>query len=184
MRKARALKWNQPTTTPEYYAWRNMRRRCYNPSDDSYGHYGGRGITVCERWANDFDAFVRDMGQAPTGKSLDRIDVNGNYAPENCRWATDVEQMRNQRRNVLITLGTETVCIAEWAEKLGVRADTLAGRLSRMSPEKALVSGSIKPKWKHGSRAGYEIHKCKCEECRASNATRHRKARARRKIND
>ena len=73
-----------------------MRQRCSNPNNIGYSNYGGRGITVCERWQT-FENFLADMGHPPRGKSLDRINVNGNYEPSNCRWATSFEQARNKR---------------------------------------------------------------------------------------
>ena len=82
----------------EYRAWQAMKSRCNNTSDARYESYGGRGITVCDRWINSFDAFLTDIGRKPTPKhSLDRIDVNGNYEPANCRWATNAEQATNKR---------------------------------------------------------------------------------------
>lgn len=83
--------------TPEYVAWRAMKRRCH-PASRSFPDYGARGITVCERWANSYDAFLADMGRKPSPQhSLDRIDNDGNYEPGNCRWATIMEQRHNQR---------------------------------------------------------------------------------------
>lgn len=82
--------------TPTYRTWVGMWRRCTQPHVKAFPDYGGRGITVCDRW-KDFAAFLADMGERPEGKSLDRIDVNGNYEPENCRWATAAEQRANQR---------------------------------------------------------------------------------------
>ena len=82
--------------TRVYVCWANMRQRCSNPNNIGYSNYGGRGITVCERWQT-FENFLADMGHPPRGKSLDRIDVNGNYEPSNCRWATSFEQARNKR---------------------------------------------------------------------------------------
>lgn len=83
----------------EYTAWKMMRRRCYNERADNFPRYGGRGIRVCDAWRESFQAFLDDVGFAPSPKhSIDRIDVNGNYEPGNVRWATPVEQSRNQRR--------------------------------------------------------------------------------------
>ena len=83
--------------TTEYNSWGHMNQRCFNTSNKAYYRYGGRGITVCDRWKNSFTKFYEDMGDKPKGMSLDRIDNNGNYEPSNCRWADDVTQVRNQR---------------------------------------------------------------------------------------
>jgi hypothetical protein len=116
------------TGTKAFRAWVGMRDRCSNPNAEFYADYGGRGIAICERWQS-VENFVSDMGDPPAGMSLDRIDVNGNYEPGNCRWATATEQNRNRRNNVLFTFDGETRCLAEWAEKAGLREDTLRARL-------------------------------------------------------
>lgn len=87
--------------TPEYESWRGMRERCSNPRHGSYKNYGGRGISVCEEWKNDFLKFREDMGPRPRGMSLDRIDNNGNYNKQNCRWASRKTQIRNSRSFIL-----------------------------------------------------------------------------------
>lgn len=86
---------------PEYYSWCGMMTRCFNSKSDGYGRYGGRGITVCDRWRgfDGFSTFLKDMGQKPSSDhSLDRCEVNGNYEPSNCRWATSEEQIANRRK--------------------------------------------------------------------------------------
>lgn len=81
-----------------YETWSQMKKRCYNPNNDNYNLYGGRGIKVCNRWLESFENFLSDMGIRPPNTSIDRIDVNGNYEPSNCRWATPKIQAKNKRR--------------------------------------------------------------------------------------
>jgi hypothetical protein len=117
--------------SPEYQAWRSMRARCSNPSFTEYAIYGGRGIRVCEEWCQSFEAFLAHVGHRPgPGYSLDRIDVNGNYEPGNVRWATRREQQQNMRKNVNVTYNGETLCISEWARRIGIDHKTLASRLA------------------------------------------------------
>jgi len=82
----------------EYISWAGMKRRCYNPRRDGYEYYGGRGIAVCSQWRYSFNQFYADMGPRPEGTSLDRIDNDGNYEPNNCQWATASMQSKNRRR--------------------------------------------------------------------------------------
>ncbi len=105
----------------EYIIWSRMKSRCDNPADRNYFNYGGRGISICERWVNSFDNFIYDMGPKPSPKhSIDRIDNNGNYEPGNCRWATQAEQCNNTRRNAryYIDGGGETQ--AQLARRFGI----------------------------------------------------------------
>jgi hypothetical protein len=175
-------KWKNPSGTQTYYAWRAMRQRCHNEKNDSWNNYGGRGITVCAKWVNNYDAFFEDMGEAPKRMSLERLNVNKGYFPENCVWATSVEQGRNRRNNKFLTFNGKTMCLSEWAEFLGIGTDTLHRRLNvyNMPIDKALTSGSLSQKWKHGTRRGYD-RGCKCDECKAAHAAHHRAQRARRK---
>lgn len=92
---------NPPSQTKEYFIWHAMRNRCSNPKNPNYRHYGGRGIIVCERWQNNFAAFLLDMGNKPDGMWIDRINVNGNYEPTNCKWATPKEQINNRRLKLI-----------------------------------------------------------------------------------
>lgn len=105
-----------------------MIQRCENPNATGYERYGGRGIQVCERWRT-FENFYAGMGERPEGMTLDRIDVDGNYEPSNCRWATDREQTRNASHNHRLTYGGETLTVAEWAEKTGLPYGVIYDRL-------------------------------------------------------
>ena len=113
-----------------YGTWSTMRSRCNNPNFPKYENYGARGITVDPRW-DDFRQFVEDMGERPEGHTLDRIDNDGNYTPDNCRWATHKEQAANRRLRedaIMLTKGSATKSIAEWADDLGMNLGTLYGR--------------------------------------------------------
>lgn len=116
---------------PEYLVWCYMRKRCANKSDRRYSEYGGRGVFVCAAW-EDFAAFFADMGRRPSPKhSLDRIDNNGPYSPENCRWATRSEQNNNQRRNVRVAFRGQSMTVAEWSRLLGINAKAVYQDISR-----------------------------------------------------
>jgi hypothetical protein len=111
-------------------SWRHMIRRCENPADKFYKDYGGRGIKVCDRW-KDLKSFVADMGDPPDGMTLDRWpDKNGNYEPGNCRWATPKQQAQNTRRNVMVSLEGESMCLSEAADRIGITRTTLFSRVA------------------------------------------------------
>lgn len=112
-----------------YRAWASMKRRCYRQDDHHYGCYGGRGIKVCERWLNSFENFVCDMGECPEGFSLDRIDVNGDYEPSNCRWTDIYTQSNNKRNNVYLEYKGERKTISVWAKELRINRNTLYSRI-------------------------------------------------------
>lgn len=95
------MKWGVRSTHPSYRSWAAMLTRCYNPKATGYENWGGRGITVCQRWRASFGAFLADMGERPKGYSLDRINPDGNYTPSNCRWATYRQQTANRRKWIL-----------------------------------------------------------------------------------
>lgn len=115
-----------------------MRRRCSSPLDAFYQNYGGRGISVCAEWTL-FENFLADMGEKPDGMTLERIDNDGHYEPDNCRWATPKDQARNRRSNRLLEHDGQTSVIAELAEEHGVASGTIRKRLSMgWSVERAL----------------------------------------------
>lgn len=113
---------------PEYNVWQNMKRRCLDPNNKSYPTYGGRGITVCKRWINDFAAFMRDMGPRPSpDHTLERVNNKRGYTPSNCVWATRKEQYVNRRtpRNAIIIGG---IPLKQYARKMGVPYETMYWR--------------------------------------------------------
>lgn len=129
---------------PEYKVWAGMKTRCSNPRQRAYADYGGKGIKVCQRWIDSFDAFLQDVGRRPSPiHSLDRIDVRGDYCPENCRWATPHEQSRNTTQNRMITAFGKTQCLLDWSRETGIPRETIKNRMVRhgMSAEAALTPG-------------------------------------------
>lgn len=107
-----------------------MKGRCLNPDDQKYADYGARGIKVCERWQSGFETFLEDMGEAPDGKTIDRINNDGNYEPGNCRWATRKEQANNRRVTVMLTANGKTQCLSDWAKDTGLDIDLIRNRIS------------------------------------------------------
>lgn len=119
---------------PIYAIWNSMRSRCNNSNSISYRNYGGRGIRVCERWMS-FKNFYSDMGERPSNAyQIDRINPNGNYEPENCRWADNLKQQNNRCNNHKLTYNGTTMTMAEWARSLGVSRQLLYQRLRRKWP--------------------------------------------------
>jgi len=119
------------TRTSTYKTWGSMIQRCANPNN---ANYGGRGITVCERWKK-FENFYEDMGKKPKGLSIERKDNSGNYCPKNCRWEAIKNQNRNKRSNVNIEYRGKTQCMSAWAEELGINYDALRYRLQTHPPQ-------------------------------------------------
>jgi hypothetical protein len=132
----------QKRISPTYNTWAGMKARCTDPKNQAYKHYGARGIKVCERWMT-FANFLEDMGEKPEGTSLDRIDHSGDYCKENCKWSTHLEQARNKRSNRNISFNGETLCLMEWAERLGLNVSSLAERLDKWPLEKALTTPKL-----------------------------------------
>lgn len=131
------------TDTPTWKSWKSMHDRCLLPAHKSYERY--KDFKICDRWLNDFEAFLADMGERPPGTTLERIDNEGDYTPSNCRWATPKEQARNRRSNLLITANGKTKTAVEWAEELGMRSCTLVRRArAGMPPERILARESLK----------------------------------------
>lgn len=135
------------TKSTEYRIWYSMIVRCYSEKHISYRNHGGRGISVCNRWRSNFQNFIDDMGCRPTNKhTLERIDNNSGYSPENCRWATYKEQQNNKRNNVILIHGGESMTITQWGEKLGIGDGIIWKRLKRGWPvKKALFTPSLTP---------------------------------------
>lgn len=128
------------TKTPEYQVWRNMLSRCYNAKSRMYPRYGGRGISVCDRWRTSFKYFIADVGRRPSSAhSIDRINNDGHYEPSNVRWSTKVEQQGNQAKTVKITFQGETLSARAWSRKTGIGKTTIISRIRADWPvEKAL----------------------------------------------
>lgn len=129
----------------EYRSWANMIQRCHNPKHPKFQLYGGRGVRVDQRWRDSFQVFLDHIGPRPgAGYSVDRKDNEGHYRPGNVRWATQREQMRNTRINVIITAQGETATVAEWAERTGINPTTLYARIRRGWDDEDVVSVPVR----------------------------------------
>ncbi len=139
--------------TKIYTAWKAMKQRCTDPGHKDWHSYGGRGISFCDRWAS-FEAFFEDMSPRPDGSSLDRKNTNGDYCKDNCRWATNAQQSRNTRRNVMVTVGDKTLCVKDWSKHLGIVDSAIwtGAKVKRMSVGEYIarrLSGTL-PRSGHG----------------------------------
>lgn len=132
-------KWENCCKHPTYKTWAAMKRRCANPSDENFHNYGGRGISVCERWKNSYDAFIEDMGLRPEGTTIERKDNNGNYEPGNCIWATETQQNRNRRTNRWITFDGRTQTLKEWATEFRMTSCLLRLRIESYGEKTAMA---------------------------------------------
>jgi hypothetical protein len=125
--------------------WKGMKQRCFNPNKKSYKDYGGRGIKMCQRWRENFWAFVEDMGMPQSADlEIDRIDNNGDYSPENCRWADKETQLSNKRSNRWLKLNEKKLTLSQWAKLTGLNKRTITDRIeSGWSVKKALTTPRI-----------------------------------------
>jgi len=151
--RVRSLVSNKYQNTRTYGCWVALKHRCTSPNSVNWANYGGRGITVCERWKK-FENFFEDMGECPSkAHSIDRIDNDGPYSPENCRWSTRKEQSRNTRSNFNVTFQGKTQTLMAWVEELGLTYATISGRIHQLgwTPEEALsipcVKGAKPRRW-------------------------------------
>jgi hypothetical protein len=158
-------KWRHSSceTASTYASWAAMKRRCYNSDDKAYGSYGARGITVCDRWRDDYDAFVDDMGLRPAGLTLERENTDGNYEPSNCCWTTRKAQSNNRRNNRRAHGRTA----AQIAESTGRTRQSV---LYRMNMGMSLKDPMRAIEAEHGTVSRYTSakHKCRCEACRTA----------------
>jgi len=190
---------------PLYTCWRSMRRRCRNPNSPNWRNYGGRSIKVCDRW-NSFSAFIEDMGPRPDGFTLDRINNDGDYTPENCRWADRKTQQRNRRSNVVVEINGEKYRMIDLVDLGIVARTTIEKRVTKgctinevLSPERGKdlsglalggrISGAKRAAATHCKRGheftpentGTQTGGRLCKKCRALNEQRKRKRRRERR---
>jgi hypothetical protein len=127
--------------TPTYESWASIIERCFNINSSNYQSYGAKGITMCQKWRESFEEFLKDMGERPEGFSIDRIDVYGNYEPNNCRWASAKTQANNRTNNRKINFNNQNLNLSEWSDITGIKPSTISKRIDKLgwSIEEALT---------------------------------------------
>lgn len=136
--------------SPEYSSWQGMKTRCTNSKAPNYKIYGNRGIKVCKQWINSFENFLADMGLKPSPThSIDRIDNNGDYTPDNCKWSTRIDQGNNKRANKYITYKEETLTYAQWGRRIGINPNCLGRRFYYGWPVEKIIETPIRKHIKH-----------------------------------
>lgn len=189
-------------TTAEFNSWLAMRQRCYDTSHEKWPRYGGRGITVCLRWRESFEAFLADMGPCPPGMTIGRSDNDWHYEPGNCCWETDIEQANNRSNNRIIEFEGLFLTVAEWARRIGMSRGALQSRIDRGWPLALALDPCVKrrpkpekpvPAWKTATlpcaRCGVLFEpmtsrsRCCSEACRKALTKRESHARNRDAIN-
>lgn len=186
----RILPSHSKSNEPEHYIWCSLKQRCLNPRDDSFARYGGRGITVCQEWVDSFETFLQDVGPRPTkDHSIDRIDNNGPYSPENCRWATRTEQANNKRPPSGREYEHEglSLTLKQWSLFVGVDSNTIRGRLrkgqtieSALSPVVYKTHCPQDHPYDEENTRWYQNHRF----CRTCHREDERKRRAQRKMSE
>jgi hypothetical protein len=132
------------TGTRTYDTWRSIKERCCNPNSKDWDNYGGRGIKICKEWSSSFADFLADMGERPDGMTIDRIDVDGHYNKENCRWASMSTQGNNRRTCVYVDFNGKSQSVADWSREVGLERKTLEYRIrSGWEVERALTTPSL-----------------------------------------
>lgn len=135
----------------EYQSYNHMMDRCYNTSHPHYHSYGGRGIVVCDRWKSSFASFIEDMGERPDGTSLERINGDGQYSPDNCKWATGTEQNNNRRNNLLLTVYGKTMTAGQWARIADIPFRKIHKRKRAGWSDKEAVFGKLRMRQSPGA---------------------------------
>ena len=132
--QSRCHEFSRANLYREHKTWSGMKARCYDPENMAYPFYGGKGVKVCDEWLASFEAFFRDMGKRPAGMTLDRKESTGDYCADNCRWGTLKEQANNRANNHYLTHNGETLTIAQWSERTGLKQRCIWNRINRGWP--------------------------------------------------